>query len=58
MDQIDSENVSINTSRTAWPSLILMLVLSFLDNLLFDNIIFQKDGDDFEIEHILGRRQG
>ena len=43
---------SINNSKTAWPTLILMLFLSSLDNLLEDAyIIFQKDIDNFEIEH-------
>ena len=42
----------INNSRTAWPTLILMLFFSSLDNLLQDiHIIFQKDVDNFEIEH-------
>ena len=42
----------INNSRTAWPTLILMLFLSSLDNLLIGAyIIFQKDVDNFEIEH-------
>ena len=42
----------INNSRTAWPTLILMLFLSSLDNLLYNAyIIFQKDVDNFEIEH-------
>ena len=43
---------SINNSKSAWPTLILMLFLSSLDNLLEDAyIIFQKDVDNFEIEH-------
>ena len=42
----------INNSRTAWPTLTFMLFLSFLDNLLSDAYnIFQKDVDNFEIEH-------
>ena len=42
----------INNSRTAWPTLILMLFLSSLDNLLQDaHIIFHKDVGNFEIEH-------
>ena len=41
----------INNSRTAWPTLILMLFLSSLDNLLNACIIFQKEVDNFEIEH-------
>ena len=42
----------INNSGTAWPTLILMLFLSSLDNLLSDAyIIFQKDVDNFEIEN-------
>ena len=42
----------INNSRTAWPTIILMLFLSSLENLPKDAyIIFQKDVDNFEIEH-------
>ena len=42
----------IKNSRTAWRTLILMLILSSLDNFLYDAyIIFQKDVDIFEIEH-------
>ena len=52
MDQ-NSQNVAwINNSRTPWPSQILMLFLSSLDNLLQDAyIIFQKGVGNFEIEH-------
>ena len=37
--------------KTAWPTLILMLFLSSLDNLLYLRCVFQKDVDNFEIEH-------
>ena len=41
----------INNSKTACPTLILVLFLSSMDNLLYDAyIIFQKDVDNFEIE--------
>ena len=44
--------VWINNSNTAWPTLILMLFLSSLENLLQDvYIVFLKHVDDFEIEH-------
>ena len=43
--------VWINNSRTTWPTLILMLFLSSLDNLPRDAYVnFQKDVDNFEIE--------
>ena len=52
MDQNSQNIVLINNSRTAWPTLILMLFLSFLDNLLKNAyIILQKGVDNFEIEH-------
>ena len=44
--------VWINNSRTALPTLILMLFLSSSDNLLSDAyVIFQKDVDVYEKEH-------
>ena len=50
MDQNSQNIVLINYSRTAWPTWILMLYLSSLDNLLQDTyIIFQKSIDNFEI---------
>ena len=52
IDQNSKNVVWINNSRTAWPTLILMLFLSSLDNLLEDAYtIFQKDVDNLEIEH-------
>ena len=43
MDQNSQNIVLINKSRTAWPTQILMLFLSSLDNLLQDTyIIFQN----------------
>ena len=52
MDQKSQNIVLINNSRTAWPTLILMLFLSSMNNLLQDTqIIFQKGIDNFEIEH-------
>ena len=44
MDQNSQNNVLINNSRTAWPTLILMSFLSSLDNLLKDAhlIVFFK----------------
>ena len=52
MDQKSQNVVLINNSRTAWPTYILMLFLSFLDNLLQDALsFFQKGVDNFEIEH-------
>ena len=53
MDQNSKNLILINNPRTAWPTSILMIVLSSLNNLLKDTcIIFQKGVDDFEIEHI------
>ena len=50
MDQKSQIVVLINNSRTAWPTYILMLFLSFLDNLLQDALSFFKKGvDNFEI---------
>ena len=52
MDQYSQNGILINNSRTAWPTSVLMPFLSFFDNLLYDEyIIFQKGGDNFEIEH-------
>ena len=52
MDQNSQNVVWINNSRNAWPTCILMLILSFLDNLLLDAyIIYQKGVDNFDIEH-------
>ena len=52
MDQNSQNVVWINNSRTDWPTLMLVLFLSSLDNLLYDvYIIFQKGVDNFEIEH-------
>ena len=52
MDQNSQNIVLIKNSRTAWPTFIFMLFLSFLDNLLQDTyIIFKKGVDNFEIEH-------
>ena len=43
MDQNSQNVVLINNSRTAWPTYMLILFLSSLDNLLQDAyIIFQK----------------
>ena len=52
MDQNSQNIVLINNSRTTWPIQILMLFLSFLDNLHLDAyIIFQKCVENFEIEY-------
>ena len=53
MDQNSQNVVWIDNSRTACPTYILMLFLSFLYNLLYWYIrpIFQKVVDNFEIEH-------
>ena len=54
MDQISQNIVLIKNSRTAWPTYILMLFLSFLDNYRnkMQMLFFKKDVDDFEIvEH-------
>ena len=51
MNQNIQNVVWINNSRTAWPTQILMLFLSSLDNLHNAYIIFQKGVDNFEIEH-------
>ena len=52
MNQNSQNVVWINNSRFTWPTLILILVLSSLDNLLQDAYInFQKGVDNFEIEH-------
>ena len=47
MDQNSENIVLISNSRTTWPTYILMLFLSFLDNLLSDAYIFQKSVDNF-----------
>ena len=44
MDQYSQNNVLINNSRTAWPTLILMLFFISLDNLLKLHILFVKKG--------------
>ena len=50
MNQTNQHVVWVNNSRTARPTLILLLILSSLDNLLSDTyIIFQKDVDNFDI---------
>ena len=57
MDQNSQNIVLINNSRTTWPTSILMLFLSFGDNLLyFDEmhdyiIIIILNVDTFEILH-------
>ena len=52
IDQNDILNVLTHNLETAWPTKILMLFLSSLDNLLlYAYIIFQKGVDYFEIEH-------
>ena len=54
MDQNSQNALWICNSRTAWPTSILMLFLSSLDNLLQDACIiffFKKSVNDFEIEH-------
>ena len=53
MDQNFQNIVLINNSLTIWPTLILMLFLSSLDNFLSDAyIIFIQNGNDhFQIEH-------
>ena len=45
--------VLISNSRTAWPTLILMLVFKFLRQFTIRciYIIFQKGVDNFAIEH-------
>ena len=44
--------VLINNSRIAWPTRILMSVLSFSDNMLQDDYIsLQKSVRNFEIAH-------
>ena len=48
MDQNSQNVVWINYSRTAWPTLILMLFWGFLDNLLQDAYIIAFH---VEIEH-------
>ena len=51
MDQNSRNIVLINNTKTAWPTYILILFLSSLDNLLqYAYIIFQKGVDNFEIE--------
>ena len=52
MGQNSQNVVWINNSRTALPTEILMLFLSFLDEFLYDAyIIFLKCVDNFETEH-------
>ena len=49
MDQNSQNDVLINNSRTVWPTQILMPFLSSFDKDAY--AIFQKDDDNFEIEH-------
>ena len=50
MDQNSQNIVLVNNTRITWPTYILMLFLSSLDNFLQDAyIIFQKGVDNFEI---------
>ena len=49
MDQ-NSQNINLsNNSRTTWPTLILMLLVSSLDNLHI--YYFRKGVDNFDVEH-------
>ena len=44
-------SISITYDLLPWPTLILMLFLSSLDNLLWDPYNIFKDADNFEIEY-------
>ena len=52
IDQNIQTIVFINNSRTAWPTKILMPILSFSDNLLQNaDIIFRNSVNNFEKEN-------